>query len=488
MMSALDPYLGRAQIAYFTMEIALEPDMHTYSGGLGILAGDTARSAADLELPMVFVSLVSRAGYMRQEIDPHGRQVDHPDPWNPAERCTSLNAMVAVEIEGRPVWIRPWLYIVSCPLGHRVPVVLLDADVDDNAPDDRRITDTLYGGDAAYRLKQEILLGIGGERMLRALGFQITTYHLNEGHAALLTLALLRRTRREAGPWPDPLLYDVDAVREQCVFTTHTPVEAGHDRFDYSLVQRLLGSYIEIDQLKLLTGEDWLNMTHLALTLAGYINGVARRHAETAARLYPGYHVRAITNGVHVPGWTHPSFARLYETIAPNWGHEPELLIRADQLDSDLVWQARSEAKADLVAKVRELSGTVLDPALPIVGFARRITGYKRPELLFSDLDRLSAIARQQPFQIVLAGKAHPRDDGGKVSIERLHDYIRRLAGVIPVAFLPNYDPVVARSLVPGSDIWLQHTDASAGGLWHVWHEGRAQRRAESERTGWLVD
>jgi glycogen phosphorylase len=233
-MSALDPYLGRVQIGYFTMEIALEPDMHTYSGGLGILAGDTARSAADLELPMVFVSLISRAGYMRQEIDPQGWQVDHPDPWNPAERCTSLNAMVAVEIEGRPVWIRPWLYILSCPLGHHVPVVLLDADVDDNAPDDRRITDTLYGGDAAYRLKQEILLGIGGERMLRALGFQITTYHLNEGHAALLTLALLRRTRREAGPWPDPLLYDVDAVREQCIFTTHTPVEAGHDRFDYS--------------------------------------------------------------------------------------------------------------------------------------------------------------------------------------------------------------------------------------------------------------
>src|SRR5689334_23141688 len=214
------------------MEIALRPEMHTYAGGLGVLAGDTARSAADLELPMVFVTLVSRQGYVRQEIDPDGRQLAHPDPWAPEQFSDALDAMVAVSIEGREVWIRPRLFRLLCPLGHSVPVLLLDTDLDQNSPDDRRITDHLYGGDESYRLKQEIVLGIGGARMLQALGFEIETYHLNEGHAALLALSLLRQHRRQPpGRSADPLRYDIDRVWEQCVFTTHTPVAAGHDRF-----------------------------------------------------------------------------------------------------------------------------------------------------------------------------------------------------------------------------------------------------------------
>src|SRR5579885_3327901 len=183
---SLEPFLARTHIAYFTMEIAIRPEMHSYSGGLGILAGDTARSSADLDLPMVFVSLVSRAGYFRQEIDPAGCQVEQPDWWEVERWCSPLNAMIAVEIAGNPVWVRPWLYLGGGSDGHKVPILLLDTDLDQNSQEDRTLTHFLYGGDDTYRLKQEIILGVGGVRLLQALGFAIRTYHLNEGHAALL--------------------------------------------------------------------------------------------------------------------------------------------------------------------------------------------------------------------------------------------------------------------------------------------------------------
>ena len=358
-MNPLDPYLGKTRIAYFTMEIALRPEIHTYSGGLGVLAGDTARSCADLALSVVFVSLVSRAGYLRQEIDRHGRQMDLPDPWEPLEWTQPLDAMVAVSIEGRTVWIRPWLYSLSCPLGPSVPVLLLDTDLDQNDPRDRQLTDRLYGGDDVYRLKQEVVLGIGGVRLLKALGFDITTFHLNDGHAALLTLELLHQCRRS----PERLrsgepVYDHAEVRERCVFTTHTPVAAGHDQFPYDLVSRVLGDFIELDEIRVAGGPEQLNMTQLALNLSGYINGVAKRHAETTRRAYPGYDIRAVTNGVHVPTWTHPSFARVYEAHFPHWGHEPEALVKADQLPNDLVWDAHQEAKADLITRVKADCGT----------------------------------------------------------------------------------------------------------------------------------
>src|SRR5690606_7074819 len=245
-MDPLVPLIPRTHIAYFSMEIALEPEMHTYSGGLGVLAGDTVRSCADLELPVVFVTLVSRAGYLRQEIDAEGRQIDHPDPWEVAPWAQPLGAKIAVPIEGREVWVRPWLHLVKGGGGYQVPVLLLDTDLDENAAEDRRLTDRLYGGDDAYRLKQEIVLGISGVRLLRALGFEIVTYHLNEGHSALLTLELLRRHRLSPELLrPGDCIYDTQEVREQCVFTTHTPVEAGHDQFPYPLVERILDVGIE---------------------------------------------------------------------------------------------------------------------------------------------------------------------------------------------------------------------------------------------------
>jgi starch phosphorylase len=454
----IGPFLSHTRIAYFSMEIAIRPEIKTYSGGLGLLAGDTARSCADLELPVVFVSLVSRKGYLRQEIDAAGRQVEHPDPWEPAQYATPLRAKVAVPIAGREVWVRPWLLVQHSPLGRRVhvPVLLLDTQLEENHPEDRGITDTLYGGDRAYRLKQEMVLGIAGVRILQALGFTIGRYHLNEGHAALLALDLLRRYPRPDGPVAmGEVGHDVAQVREMCIFTTHTPVEAGHDRFPYDLVRKLMPDYMKFEQLKPLAGESDMNMTRLAINLSGYVNGVAVRHAETTVRMFPGYRVRAVTNGVHLGTWAHPRFAALFDRACPAWGIEPETLVRADRLGDAEVWDAHLAAKAELLAAVAARTGCAMDPALPVIGFARRMTGYKRPAFLFADLARLRAIHKTRPFQVVIAGKAHPHDESGKRAIQAIHGHIAELRGEMRVAFLPDYDMALARRMVAGVDVWL---------------------------------
>lgn len=452
----IGPFLGRTRIAYFSMEMALRPEMHTYSGGLGVLAGDTARSCADLGLPMVFVTLLSRQGYLRQQIDAEGRQVEHADPWQPADYATPLRAKVAVLLEGREVWVRPWLHVLSSPIGARVPVLLLDTDLDENAEPDRRLTDRLYGPGDGYRLMQEAVLGIGGLRILQALGFDVRMHHMNEGHAALLALDLLRRYPRQPDQVAPGLLnYRLTPVREACIFTTHTPVEAGHDRFDYGLFERVLCGYIGTDQVRRLAGDDALNMTRLALNLSGFVNGVARRHAQTTHRMFPGYDIRAITNGVHLPSWAHPAMAALFDAHLPGWAYEPEIMVRADQIPAERVWDAHCTAKAELIGEVHRRTGVALDPALPLIGFARRMTAYKRPDLLFADLDRLRRINARHPFQVVLAGKAHPSDEPGKALIHRIHGQIRALAPELAMVFVPDYEVDLARHLVCGVDIWL---------------------------------
>lgn len=454
----IGPFLGHTRVAYFSMEMALRPEMHTYSGGLGVLAGDTARSCADLELPMVFVTLLSRQGYLRQEIDKAGWQIEHPDPWDVRKFATPLRSKVAVPIRDRDVWVRPWLYIVQSPIGTRVPVLLLDTDLEENHPDDRGMTDRLYGGDLEYRLKQEIVLGICGLRILSALGFGgIRRYHLNEGHAALLALDLLRRYPRPSDQInaPNDLRFDIGRVREMCIFTTHTPIEAGHDRFPYSLVESLLAKYIDMDQLKLVAGISELNMTHLALQLSGYVNGVAVRHAKTTQQMFPGYRIRAVTNGVHLLTWIHPAFNDIYNQYYPSWSYDPAVLVQAEQLPGERVWAAHVAAKSDLINLVSQTCGVQMDPDKPIIGYARRMTSYKRPELLFSDLERLAKLSERFPIQIVLSGKAHPRDEAGKAHIQAIHRHIGTLKGRIPIAFLPDYDIDIARVLVAGTDIWL---------------------------------
>jgi glycogen phosphorylase len=453
----IDEFTRQPRVAYFSMEIALRSEIPTYSGGLGVLAGDTMRSAVDLELPLVAVSLVSRSGYFRQEISAEGAQIEHPSPWRPEDWATSLNAKIAVDIEGRPVWLCAWLYVLENNRGHRQPVLLLDTDLPENRPDDREITHYLYGGDEVYRLKQEIVLGIGGVRILHALGFKILIYHMNEGHSAMLGVELMRQTahsRAELRTGEPP--YDIHRVRSRVRFTTHTPVESGHDRFSYDRVQQVLGEPVDRAVIKALAGEDRLNMTRLALNLSEFVNGVAKSHAKTSGEMFPGYQVHAVTNGVHPYTWAAESFRRVYDRYLPGWAHEPELLQRADCcVPDEAIVEAHAQCKQRLLETVRAKTGITFDRELPVLGLSRRMTAYKRPDLIFSDLERLKAIARQHRFHIVLAGKAHPRDERGKQLIRELHAFMQTLREQISIAFVPDYDMALALELVSGADVWL---------------------------------
>lgn len=444
------------RVAYFSMEIALAPPIPTYAGGLGMLAGDTLRAAADMAIPMVGVTLVSRAGYFRQQIDAHGRQVETSDTWDPAGWATRLPAAVAVAIESREVWLGAWLFVIEGRTGFKQPVILLDTDLPLNAPPDREITHCLYGGDATYRLKQEVVLGIGGVRMLEALGFRARKYHMNEGHSALLTLPLMHRF---AYPEQDiragELPYDIPRLRGSCVFTTHTPVAAAHDQYSYEMAERVLGESAELGIVRQLNGQPQLNLTHVALSLSEYVNGVAKRHAEVSQQLFPGYRVHAVTNGIHPGTWCHPRLARLYDACVPGWSQESSALVRADRIPDESIWEAHGAAKQELISRVKAETGVTLSPEIPVLGFARRMTAYKRPDLLFADLERLKAIAGGYRFQLVFAGKAHPQDSAGKRQIERLHEHMRALEGIIPMAYLPNYDMAQALALVAGADVWL---------------------------------
>ncbi len=436
-------FLRGKRIAYFSMEIGLNNDFHTYSGGLGVLAGDMIKSSADLKIPLVGVTLVSRKGYLRQELR-DGKQIEYPDEWMPSKLMTELPTQVELNIQNRKVRVKAWLHDYQSPTGGLVPVLFLDTDVEGNTPEDKEITSFLYGGDERYRLKQEIVLGIGGVKMLEAAGFRIGKYHMNEGHSCLLTLELLARNGME-----------LDEVRDLCIFTTHTPVEAGHDKFSYDLVQEMLGEMIPLKTMKKLGGEDRLNMTRLALNLSKYVNGVAKRHKEFSLTLFPGYNITAITNGVHSFTWTCESFRRLFDKYLPGWANEPELLVRVDSIPDGEIWRAHMAAKEALIRYVRELSGLRFDSDVLTFGFARRSTGYKRPSLLFSNIKRLEEINKVGKIQVVYAGKAHPKDWMGKRLIEEIHEMKENLKGLMKIVYLENYDLQMAAKLTSGVDVWL---------------------------------
>jgi len=437
-------YLTRQKIAYFSMEIGLSNNIHTYNGGLGILAGDTIRSSADLKIPLVGITLISKKGHFRQELTSDGKQVEYPDPWEPSEFMQLLSTEIRVQIQNRDVRIRPWLYKVKSQTGGVVPVYFLDTDLEGNNPEDREITSFLYGGDKIYRLKQEIVLGIGGVRILEALGLGIRKYHMNEGHSSLLALELLQKNGM-----------DTDRVRNLCVFTTHTPVEAGHDKFSYENVREVLGELVPIDVLKKLGGQERLNMTLLALNLSNYFNGVAKKHRDSAREMFPGYEIHAITNGIHSYTWTCESFKNLYDKHFPGWANEPDLLVRADGILNEDIWDAHKEGKKALIDYVNQTTNVGMDYNTLTLGFSRRATGYKRADLLFSDLDKLKRTNRKGRIQLIFAGKAHPKDDSGKQLIEQIFGYIQKLKDEIKIVHLANYDMDLAAKLVSGVDVWL---------------------------------
>ncbi len=443
-------------VAYFSMEIALSPDLPTYSGGLGMLAGDTIRAAADRGLPMVAVTLLYRKGYFFQQLDAGGGQSEQPVEWVVDDFLTELPQRASVIIESRTVYIRAWQYDVGGTDGGPVPVILLDTDLPENSEWDRHLTDYLYGGDAWLRLCQEIVLGVGGVRLLRALGHrQIKRFHMNEGHASLLTLELLHEEAKKAGRAAFNQA-DVEAVRSLCVFTTHTPVPAGHDQFPLEFLSRALGSG-ELDAMKeAFCCEGLLNMTYLALNLSHYVNGVAKKHAEVSQHMFAQYRIDAVTNGVHPATWACPSIQALFDRHIPGWRSDSFMLRYALSIPPLEVWDAHQQAKRRLIEHVNAQTNAGLDHDHFTVCFARRVATYKRADLIFQDLRRLREIAAKAgPFQIVYAGKAHPRDAEGKEIIKRIFQARDALRGQVKVAYLPNYDWEQARLMVAGADVWL---------------------------------
>ena len=443
------------KIAYFSMEIGIRNDIPTYSGGLGVLAGDTIRTGADLKLPMVAVTILTKKGYFIQELDEHGKQTEYPVSWDPSQSMTLLPARITLQIEGRDVLVQAWEYNVESLTGGCIPIFFLDTDIEGNAPQDREITHYLYGGDLAYRLKQEIVLGIGGVRMLHEIGFEIKKYHMNEGHSSLLTLELLNRFKRPIEDvWDEKLVWDVEKVKALCVFTTHTPIDAGHDRFPYDLVIKIMGEQIPLNVLKELGGKEDLNMTRLGLNLSEFINGVAKKHGEVSRSMFPGYEINAITNGVHTFTWTCDSFKTLFDKHLPGWANEPELFVRVGRIPDYEIWNAHMEAKKVLFDYVKKTTQIDMNPDILTIGFARRATAYKRADLIFSDIERLERISEGK-LQIIYAGKAHPKDDLGKKLIEKIFSIKERVKDKIAMAYLKNYDMDIALKMISGVDIWL---------------------------------
>lgn len=444
-------------VAYFSMEICLEQMLPTYSGGLGVLAGDTLRAAADLGLPMVAVTLAHRCGYLVQHLDPNGRQTETPALWHPEQLLERCDPIVAVEIEGRPVRVRAWRYEVKGVGGHVVPVFLLDTALPENSPYDATLTDTLYGGDAHYRICQEVVLGMGGVAMLRALGYeQDVCYHINEGHAALLQLALIERQLDGRSRW-DMQEEDLEAVRRQCVFTTHTPVPAGHDKFPVALARTVLGSErVETLLAAKAIERDELNLTYLALRMSRYANAVAHRHQRVSQEMFPAFPITAVTNGVHAATWTSEAFRKLFDHHIPGWRQDNFYLRYASQIELTDIMDAHARAKRALLDEVQRRTGATLDPKAFTLGFARRSTPYKRADLIFSDPERLRQITRRTgPLQILYGGKAHPRDEWGKALIGKIFAAAKALEGDVTVLYLENYDMNMGGLMTSGVDVWL---------------------------------
>jgi starch phosphorylase len=448
--------MNHRSIAYFSMEIGLETGVPTYSGGLGVLAGDTIRAAADLKIPIVAITLLHRRGYFYQRLDASGWQSEEPVDWVVGDFLTEMPQRVSVTIEGRAVQLRAWKYEVSDSGDFTVPVYFLDADLEENSEWDRTLTHYLYGGDQHYRLCQEIVLGIGGVRMLRALGYHdIERFHLNEGHSSLLAMELLDEEALRSGR--QSITHDdVEAVRKKCVFTTHTPVPAGQDQFPIELVNRVLGRR-EVDEMRdVFCCGDVLNMTYLALNLSHYINGVAKKHGEISRLMFAGYNIDAITNGIHAATWAAESFFQLYDGYIPGWRQDNFSLRYALSIPKEEVWQAHAQAKKSLIQFVNSETNAGMDVDFLTLGFARRSAAYKRADLLFTDVDRLKAIAAKAGgLQIIYGGKAHPQDAAGKELIKKIFSVKETLRRAVKIAYLQNYSMEIAKRMVAGVDIWL---------------------------------
>ncbi|TSC57342.1 MAG: starch phosphorylase [Candidatus Peregrinibacteria bacterium Greene0416_19] len=430
-------------VAYFTMEIALRGDMPTFAGGLGVLAADIVRSMADLQVPGVAVTCLWQHGYLHQEIHGDGTQAYSDIPWEPATILQRLLQTVTVTIEGREVTVGVWLYEQKSG-DHIIPVFFLDTNLPENRPDDRLITNHLYGGGQATRIRQELVLGVGGVRMLRALGYaDVGTYHMNEGHCAFLTLELLReRDFRD------------ENVRQSCAFTTHTPVAAGHDVFPYDAAWKIAGDNLPW-HIKSIAGEDALSMTRLAMAMSRGTFAVSRIHRQVSRKLLRNDNVDYITNGVHHLEWLCPEMAALFDAHIKGWRGRPQLLMdRARTVPDADLWHAHESAKKRLLDHVHAATGIPLDLDRLTIVSARRVVPYKRPELLYTNIVRLREVACGK-LQIIHAGNAHPHDPFSQEVIRHMVERSKELRDCVKIVYLPNYNPELAKLLVAGADVWL---------------------------------
>lgn len=446
-------------IAYFSMEIALQSDMPSYSGGLGVLAGDTVRTAADLEIPMVAVTLLHRKGYFNQKLNPDGTQVESPSEWRVEDFLEEQRSRIAVNIEGRTVYVRAWLYLVKGVTGFTVPVYFLDTDLPENSEWDRSLTHFLYGKDQRYRLSQEIILGVGGVRMLRMRRHtNIRRFHMNEGHASLLTWELIQE-RLGAGQARALTQEDIHALREKCIFTTHTPVPAGHDQFPMTLVSQVISEQAAQILSVVVKDPEKLNMTRLGMNLSHFINAVARKHGEVSRKMFPEHKIDYITNGVHAASWTADSFQKLYDRYIPDWRKDNLLFREVKKIPRAEIWNAHQAAKLELINYIRKETGVEWSTDVFTLGFARRSVAYKRADLFFENTERLKAIIGKHPVQIVFAGKAHPQDTAGKELIKNIHRARAALEPQVKVVYLEDYDMNIGRLMTSGVDIWLNNPE-----------------------------
>ncbi len=448
----------KRHVAYFSMEIGINADIPTYSGGLGILAGDTIKSCTDLKVPMVAVTLLYRKGYFYQKFNSQGEQKEIPYRWEPEKYLDPLPAKIELQLNHRTVRIQAWQYLYKGSSGYCVPIIFLDSDLESNQPSDRTLTHQLYGGDNAYRFSQEVILGMGGVRMLNRLGYRnLRKYHMNEGHSSLLALELLNKSIKSYDAKSEKVFQDhVNQVQDRCIFTTHTPVPAGHDQFPYDLVNQVLEPGIPQRLFEKIGGQDKLNMTLLAMNLSGYINGVAKEHGKISRGMFPNYPVDSITNGVHSSTWVGPSFKKLYDKYIPGWSEEPFSLRYAINMPKSEIWDAHMAQKTKLIDCIYDTTGNKLSKDVLTIGFARRSTSYKRPDLVFMDIDRLVNIAKARgKMQFVFSGKAHPKDFEGKELIKKILKISQEMGDIVKIVYIRNYDMAVAKKIVSGVDLWL---------------------------------
>ncbi|MFX0105405.1 MAG: alpha-glucan family phosphorylase [Candidatus Hodarchaeota archaeon] len=441
-----DDLKSNTSVAYISMEIAIDSNIPTYSGGLGVLSGDTVRSAADLEIPMVGICLCYSSGYFYQFFNEYGEQKEKEIAWNFYYEFDKVEKPITIKIESKDVHVSAWLYRVIGQSGHVLPIYLLTTDVEGNEDWMKKMTGSLYDSTSRWnRIVQEIILGIGGVKLLKSLGYNnIETYHLNEGHGSFSTLELFNE------------LGSIEKVKERVVFTTHTPVPAGHDRFKQDLVDKVFENRMSKEIRKLADDNGEFNMTFLGMALSRYRNAVARKHRDISKNMFPQYEIDYITNGIHLPFWISKPFRKIFGRKWPNWRSNPYILENAIELDDLDVFDAHIENKFNLINYQKGHSWNLLDEELITIGFARRFATYKRAILIFHDIDRLGKICKNN-VQFIFAGKAHPKDQMGKDYIKKIHEsgeYLYNNYGV-KVVMIENYNMDLSHILISGVDIWL---------------------------------